>query len=94
MDFNRKGKIAHRNIIIIGILLCVVFVIGLLIGHFGIKKDSSKEGSNSGDGVFLPGVPEAIVRDADLTVRDWILKELDPNRIRENLRFVCLLQNL
>jgi hypothetical protein len=87
---NKKTK-SYRHIIVVVIVLCISFVIGLLIGHFGIEKDtnSSKEGTSSGDGVFLSGVPEAIVRDADPTVSDWILKELNADRIRENLRFVC-----
>lgn len=36
--------------------------------------------------MFLAGVPEAIIRDADLSVTDVLLAEIDGANIRENLR--------
>ncbi|XP_053399226.1 N-acetylated-alpha-linked acidic dipeptidase 2-like [Mercenaria mercenaria] len=85
-DDNKRSTHSYRNIIVAVFLLCLSFAIGLLVGHFGIEKDSSEEGTENDSGVFLPGVPEAIVREANPSVSDWILQELNPSNIRENLR--------
>jgi len=41
---------------------------------------------NARDGVFLPGVPAAIIRDADLSITDTIINEIDGANIKEYLR--------
>ncbi|XP_052769425.1 N-acetylated-alpha-linked acidic dipeptidase 2-like [Mya arenaria] len=130
--------------------ICVAFVVGLLIGHYAIKKttDGSADVADGGStlpvvggtttaptqpsptacssaapqvtsqlpstmvtdadttgapetptqppsaattterpsGVFLEGVSEAIIREADPTITDIILNEINATNIRENLR--------
>lgn len=82
------SKSSYRYYILGIFLLFLSFAIGLLIGHFAIEKDSSDDSSSSGTGVFLPGVPEAIIREADPAVSEWIMQELSASNIKENLRLV------
>ncbi|CAL1542368.1 unnamed protein product [Lymnaea stagnalis] len=69
--------------LIVAILLAAVvgLAIGLLVGKFAICDDEDEDR----DGVFLPGVPQGLVSDADPSVSKLIMDGIDSKRIEDYL---------
>ncbi|KAL4238468.1 N-acetylated-alpha-linked acidic dipeptidase 2 [Mactra antiquata] len=83
-ESRKHTAISTRLLIIVSVCILVVsFTVGLLIGIYGVKRESKSE---TKDGVFLDGVSEAIIREEDHSVTDWIFQEIKASNIRENLR--------
>ncbi|ESP03021.1 hypothetical protein LOTGIDRAFT_185795 [Lottia gigantea] len=83
-------KPSTRKIWIIAIILAIVaFVIGILLGRYAICSTSSESSSVTEapqkDGVFLPGVPDSLIQDAELSIRDTLLKSIDNKNIEKYL---------
>ncbi|KAL4238330.1 hypothetical protein ACF0H5_003040 [Mactra antiquata] len=71
----------QRVLIISGIITTVVvFVIGLLIGRFGICKNEDSKSTYA--------KPDYLVDEADPTIADLLMNGIDADRIRENLRYL------
>ena len=70
--------------IIVSLLAGLFLVIGIVIGRFVICPTDFK-----GDGVFLPGIPSAIIQDADPAISDIILNAIKAENIRQYLKYVC-----
>ncbi|XP_060559269.1 N-acetylated-alpha-linked acidic dipeptidase 2-like [Ruditapes philippinarum] len=74
------------------VIICVVsvgiaaFVIGILIGRFATCPDEETPEERSG--VFLEGVTEKLMKDADPEVSDILIKGMRAENIRENLRML------
>jgi hypothetical protein len=60
------------------------FVIGILIGRFATCPDEETPEERSG--VFLEGVTEKLMKDADPEVSDILINAMRAENIRENLR--------
>ncbi|XP_048259623.1 N-acetylated-alpha-linked acidic dipeptidase 2-like [Haliotis rufescens] len=84
---NRK-----RNLILGG--LCAVLVglcVGILIGRYGICPGQSEpESTPEKDGVFLPGIPETIIKDGDPEIGKQLIDAVDNTKIEEYLRLLTL----
>ncbi|XP_064600785.1 uncharacterized protein LOC135466961 [Liolophura sinensis] len=95
ISFKKTSNRKYFAIIAV-VALIVGFVIGILIGRFAIDRGEGSEGNSRSpaecstppfqDGVFLPGVPQALIQDGDPRITDSIIKLMDPENIRENLR--------
>ncbi|XP_071079773.1 N-acetylated-alpha-linked acidic dipeptidase 2-like [Haliotis cracherodii] len=84
---NRK-----RNLILGGI--CAVLAglcVGILIGRYGICPGQSEpESTPEKDGVFLPGIPETIIKDGDPEIGKQLIDAVDNTKIEEYLRLLTL----
>lgn len=71
--------------LVLALLVAAVvgLAIGLLAGKFGLCDEDEVK-----DGVFLPGVPQGLVSDADPSISQIIIDEIDSEHIEENLRAV------
>ena len=80
----RSRSTRTRSIVIIFVVFVVAFVIGLLIGRYAIctKEDSSSEGQSK------PVINEDIIREADPTIGDEIIQQINSDNIRQYLRCV------
>lgn len=67
--------------IIVSLLAGLVLVIGIVIGWFAICSTDF-----TGGGVFLPGVPAAIIQEADPTISGEILNAIKAENIRQYLK--------
>lgn len=91
-------KTSNRKLFAIIAVVALVcgFVIGILIGRFAIDRGEESAGYSPSqtecstpppqDGVFLPGVSRALIQDGDPAITDKIIKMMNPQNIRENLR--------
>ncbi|KAK6181051.1 hypothetical protein SNE40_008990 [Patella caerulea] len=87
MQDGRASKIASRKFWIIAIIIGVLaFIIGILIGKYAACDTPSDAVIPEKDGVFLPGVPDAIIKEADLSIRDLLLSSIDSKNIETYLR--------
>lgn len=77
----KHGISKTRLLIFLALALGIGFMIGILIGRYAICDENDREG------LYLPGVPEHLVSEADPDISKKILDAIDPNRIRENLRY-------
>lgn len=77
LSFTKKIAIC----IVVSLLAGLVLVIGIVIGRFGICPVDF-----NGDGVFLPGVPAAIIQEADSTISGEILNAIKAENIRQYLK--------
>ncbi|KAL5009287.1 hypothetical protein ScPMuIL_014868 [Solemya velum] len=68
-----------RKLLIVGLVCSLVigFTIGILVGHFGIGKESD-------DG--LPSAPGANTGEENPLISDLIMEGINPNNIRDNLK--------
>lgn len=67
-----------------GVVAILGFVVGILIGRFGTCP--SPESNDKLSGVFLPGVSESLMRDEDTSVIDELMKSINAENIRNNLK--------
>ncbi|XP_071079774.1 N-acetylated-alpha-linked acidic dipeptidase 2-like [Haliotis cracherodii] len=95
MDGSNAGKYhsnRKRNLILGG--LCAVLVglcVGILIGRYGICPGQTEpESTPEKDGVFLPGIPEAIIKDGDPEIGKQLIDAVDNTKIEEYLRLLTL----
>ncbi|XP_067681222.1 N-acetylated-alpha-linked acidic dipeptidase 2-like [Haliotis asinina] len=95
MDDSGTGKYhsnRKRNLIIVGIFVLLVgLCVGILIGRYGICRDQSQiEPTPEKDGVFLPGIPEAIIKDGDPEIGKQLIDAVNNKNIEEYLRYLTL----
>ncbi|XP_069118842.1 N-acetylated-alpha-linked acidic dipeptidase 2-like [Argopecten irradians] len=83
----RPGIIKWKDSCIAGLVgILIGLAVGLVIGQSGKQK--------TGDGVFLPGVSNKIIKDGDPAFSDTIINEIKSENIREYLRDLSELPHL
>lgn len=73
-------------IIVVAFVGIAAFIIGILIGRYAACP--GEESPEVKSGVFLPGVPEALIKDGNPEISDLLLSGMKPNNIRENLKIL------
>ncbi|KAK6181050.1 hypothetical protein SNE40_008989 [Patella caerulea] len=86
-----RTKSPSRKFWIIAMIIGIAaFIIGILIGKYAACDTSSPPAEvpvrPEKDGVFLPGVSDAIIKEADLSIRDLLLKNIDHKNIETYLK--------
>lgn len=68
-----------RKFLLLAVVAAIVgLVIGLLIGRFGIRSDN--------DDYRITGISETFVQDADPTISEEIMDNINSDNIRQYLR--------
>uniref|UniRef100_A0A0B7AYA9 Peptidase M28 domain-containing protein n=1 Tax=Arion vulgaris TaxID=1028688 RepID=A0A0B7AYA9_9EUPU len=80
----QSGMSKTRLVIILAIFLLLGFMIGILIGRYAICDEDDREG------LFLPGVPENLVSEANPDISKKIMDAISPANIEANLRELSL----
>jgi hypothetical protein len=76
-----------RCLLIVFLVGCIAaFVIGILIGRFATCPDEEPE--EVPRGIYLPGVAENLVKDGDPDISDELIKNINTENIRQNLRYL------
>ncbi|XP_060586029.1 N-acetylated-alpha-linked acidic dipeptidase 2-like [Ruditapes philippinarum] len=76
-----------RCLLIVFLVGCIAaFVIGILIGRFATCPDEEPE--EVPRGIYLPGVAENLVKDGDPDISDELIKNINTENIRQNLRML------
>ena len=81
----RSKTTSTRKILLIAVLVSILtgFVIGILIGRFATCPDEKPEERK---GVFLDGVDEGLIRDADPEIADLLINSVRSENIRKYLK--------
>ena len=86
--YEKRRQARDRRCVIITVVATgiVAFIIGILIGRFATCPD--EETLEVRSGVFLEGVTEKLMEDADPDVSKILIDGIRADYIRENLRLV------
>ena len=81
----RSKTTSTRKILLIAVLVSILtgFVIGILIGRFATCPDEKPEERK---GVYLEGVDEGLIRDADPEIADLLINSVSSKNIRKYLK--------